>query len=54
MTLKIIKGITKEGTRRVINIPKKYNDQCTPGKKMLIQDFKPEEMSKEELEELFK
>jgi len=33
MTLKIIKQITSEGARRVLNIPKKYNEQCPPGKK---------------------
>ncbi len=52
MTLKIIKKITSEGTRRVLNIPKKYNEQCPVGKKMLIQDFEPEKMTKEELQEL--
>lgn len=52
MTLKFIKNITKEGDRRVLNIPKKYNEQCPPGKKMLIQDFEPEKMTKEELQEI--
>jgi len=33
MTLKIIKQITSEGARRVLNIPKKYNEQWTPRKK---------------------
>lgn len=52
MTLKFIKKITSEGERRVLNIPKKYLLQCPVGKKMLIQDFNPSEMTREELEEI--
>lgn len=52
MALKFIKEITKEGERRVLNIPKRYKERCPAGKKMLIQDFEPENMTKEELGEL--
>lgn len=52
MTLKFIKNVTSEGKRRVLNIPKKHHDKIPIGKKMLIQDFEPEKMTKEELGEL--
>ena len=52
MTLKFIKQITSEGKRKVINIPKKHYDKLSVGKKMLLSEFEPEKMTKEELQEL--
>ena len=54
MTLKFIKNITKEGERRVLNIPKKYHNKCEVGKKMLVSEINYEDMTKEELGELIK
>lgn len=52
MTLKIIKKITSEGKRRVINMPTKHYDKLTIGKKMLIQEIDYDTMTKEELQEI--
>jgi len=52
MTLKIIKKITSEGKRRVINMPTKHYDKLTIGKKMLIQEVDYSTMTKEELQEI--
>ena len=52
MSVKFIKNITSEGKRRVINMPKKHYDKLSVGKKMLLTEFEPEKMTKEELQEL--
>ena len=36
MTLKFIKKVTSEGKRKVINIPKKLNDEVKVGDDMLV------------------
>ena len=52
MTLKFIKNITKEGERKVINIPKKYHEKVEIGEKMLVSKLNYDNMSKEELKEI--
>lgn len=52
MTLKFIKKVTSEGDRRVLNIPKKHHDKVPVGKKMVISDYEPEKMTKQELQEV--
>ncbi len=52
MTLKFIKNVTKEGERKVINIPKKYHKEVEVGEKVLVSKLDYEKMSKEELKEI--
>lgn len=52
MVLKIIKNITSEGKRRVINIPTKHYDILKVGKKVLISEIDYNNISKEELQEI--
>ena len=52
MTLKFIKNVTKEGDRKVINIPKRHYDKIEVGKKMLVSELDLKNMTKEELQEL--
>ncbi len=40
MTLKFIKKVTKEGERKVINIPKKLNPEINVGDDMLVTKLK--------------
>lgn len=52
MTLKIIRTITSEGRRRVINVPTKNYDKLTVGKKVIVQEIDYDNMTKEELQEI--
>ena len=52
MTLKFIKNVTKEGERKVINIPKKYHEKVKVGEKVLVSKLDYDKMSKEELKEI--
>ena len=52
MTLKFIKNVTKEGERKVINVPKKYHEIIEVGEKVLVSKLDYEKMSKEELKEI--
>ena len=52
MTLKFIKNVTKEGERKVINIPKKFHEKVKIGEKMLVSKLDYENISKEELKEI--
>ena len=46
MTLKFIKNVTKEGERKVINVPKKYHKEVEIGEKMLVSKLDYEKCQK--------
>ena len=52
MTLKFIKKVTSEGKRKVINIPKRFNDKVEVGEKVLVSKLDYNNMTKEELKDL--
>lgn len=54
MSKKFVKEITKEGKRKVINIPKKYDDDFDYKEKVLVSKLDYSKLSKEELEEILK